>query len=168
MPKEIAPPTPFDRALRLLAARARTEVELDRALARKGVQADDRKSALARLRELGYMDDAAVASGRARSLIGRGASQRLAEKKLRSQGVQAVQARAAVAEAAEGQSERALVEQALARKLRGRPPKDDKERRRLFRALLQQGHRASLVSQALKLSEEVQEVFDDEPVEDAE
>jgi regulatory protein len=168
VPREIAPPTTLDRALRLLAVRARTEAELDRALERKGVPAEERQTALARLRELGYMDDAAVAEGRARSLIGRGASQRLAEKKLRSQGVQAVQARAAVAEAAEGQSERALVEQALARRLRGRPPKDEKERRRLFRALVQQGHRASLVSQALKLSEEVQEVLDDESVEDAE
>ena len=155
-------PTPLDRALKLLAVRARTEVELDRALARRGVSQGDRASALARLRELGYMDDALVASGRARSLLGQGVAPRLAEKKLRLQGVQAQVARSAVGEAAEGAGERALVEQSLARRLRGRPVRDEKERRRLFRALLQQGHRASLVAQVLKMQEEV---VDDAPPE---
>ncbi len=157
-------PTPLDRALRLLAVRARTAVELDRALLRAGVDAAARASALARLRELGYMDDAKVAAGRARSLVVKGFAPRMAERRLQSQGVLAGTAREAVAEAVEGADERALLDRALARRLRGRQVRDEKERRRLFRALVMQGHRPRLVADALRLAEEV---VDDVETEDA-
>jgi regulatory protein len=153
--RKTAPRTPLDRALRLLAARARTSAELDRALARAGVEARERAVALARLRELGYMDDAAVAHGRARSLLERGMAARLAERRLRSQGVGQDAAREAVAEAAEGASERAQLEKALERRLRGRAVRDDKERRRLFRSLVAQGHRPALVAAVLQMGDEV-------------
>src|SRR3989454_3278508 len=54
----------MDKALRLLALRSRTAQELDRALAKAGVASTDRESALARLRELGYIDDREVARAR--------------------------------------------------------------------------------------------------------
>ncbi|HWE25617.1 MAG TPA: RecX family transcriptional regulator, partial [Myxococcales bacterium] len=78
--------SPLDRALRLLARRAYTQQELRVALARAGVDEPERESAVARLRELGYMDDLEVARARARTLLERGAAARLAERKLGDQG----------------------------------------------------------------------------------
>jgi regulatory protein len=141
--------TPLDRALRLLARRAYTAAEMDVALARKGVSEGERAEAVARLRELGYMDDLEVARARARSLLGRGAAPRLAERRLGEQGVTAAQARAAVSEAAGGATEAELLERALRGSLRGRAPAGDKERRRLFRALVAKGHRPAQVARAL-------------------
>lgn len=126
-------------------------VELERALQRAGVEAADRASAVARLRELGYMDDAQVAAARARTLLGQGASPRFVQQRLRMQGVAGETAKAATTEAGEGITERQLIERALDKKLRGRVPRDEKERARLYRALAGKGHRPSLVAEALKL-----------------
>ena len=144
--------TPLDRALRLLARRAYTALEMEAALARAGVEERERAEAVARLRELGYMDDLEVARTRARTLLGRGAAPRLAERRLGEQGVDAAQARAAVGEAAQGASEAELLERALRKVLRGRAPGGDKERRRVFRALVAKGHRPAQVARALGIS----------------
>ena len=131
--------TALDRALELLARKAY-------------VPEGERAEAVARLRELGYMDDMEVARGRARTLLGRGAAPGLAERRPGEQGVGAAQARAAVGEAAQGACEAELLERALRRVLRGRAPAGDKERRRIFRALVAKGHRPSLVAGALGFS----------------
>ncbi len=144
--------TPLDRALRLLARRAHTALEMDKALEKAGVPEGERAEAVARLRELGYMDDLEVARARARTLLGRGAAPRLAERRLGEQGVGAAQARAAVGEAAQGATEAELLERALQRMLRGRAPAGDKERRRAFRALVAKGHRPAQVARALGLT----------------
>ena len=144
--------TPLDKALRLLARRAYTEKEMDAALGRAGVPEGQRAEAVARLRDLGYMDDLEVAQARARTLLGRGAAARLAERKLGEQGVGTAQARAAVGEAAQGASEAELLERALHKVLRGRAPAGDKERRRAFRALVAKGHRPAQVARALGIS----------------
>ena len=136
----------------MLARRPYTQHELHAALSRAGVGEADRESALARLRELGYMDDLEVARGRARTLLERGAAPRLAERKLGEQGVGAAQARVAVDEAAQGANEPELLARALRKVLRGRAPASDKERRRAFRALVAKGHRPSQVASALGLS----------------
>lgn len=141
--------TPLDRALKLLARRAYTALEMDKALEGAGTSEAERAETLARLRELGYMDDLEVARARARTLLGRGAAARLAERRLSEQGVDAAQARAAVGEAAEGATEVELLERALRGMLRGRAPAGDKERRRAFRALVAKGHRPSQVARAL-------------------
>ncbi|HEX9603783.1 MAG TPA: RecX family transcriptional regulator [Myxococcales bacterium] len=144
--------TPLDRALRLLARKAHTALEMDKALAKAGVSEAERAEAVARLRELGYMDDLEVARARARTLLGRGAAPRLAERRLGEQGVGAAQARAAVGEAAQGATEAELLERALQKMLRGRAPAGDKERRRAFRALVAKGHRPAQVARALGLT----------------
>jgi len=144
--------TAVDRALRLLARKARTEKEMHLALEKAGVSEGERAEAVARLRELGYMDDMEVARGRARTLLGRGAAPGLAERRLGEQGVGAAQARAAVVEAAQGASEAELLERALHKMLRGRAPAGDKERRRAFRALVAKGHRPAQVARALGIS----------------
>ena len=152
MPKPAV--TALDRALRLLAARARTAAELERALARAGHPDEERASAMARLRELGYMDDATVAEGRARTLLASGVAPRLTTRRLLSQGVAAPTARAAIEAAAEGADEEALVARAVEKALRGREPRGDEERHRLLRRLVGKGHRPSLVAKALGLGDD--------------
>src|SRR6266446_4907303 len=127
--------TALDRALRLLARKAYTASEMEKALEKAGVSAKEREGAVARLRELGYMDDLEVARARARTLLGRGAAPRLAERRLGEQGA----------------GEADLLDRALRKVLHGRAPAGDRERRRAFRALVAKGHRPAQVARALGL-----------------
>lgn len=142
-------PSALEKAFKLLAARSRTAQELDRALQRAKVSEEDRKSALARLSELGYMDDRETARARARTLIERGTGPRLAERKLAAQGIADQDARSAVDEAKGEAGEDELAARALQRRLRGRTPRDEKEKRRLLRALIAKGHRPGAAARAL-------------------
>jgi regulatory protein len=100
---------------------------------------------VARLRELGYMDDREVAAARARSLTERGDGPRKIAHRLQSQGIEAKEARAA-AEGARG--EKSEIELAKAA-LRGRVPHDDRERRKLLRQLIARGHRPGIAARAV-------------------
>jgi len=140
---------PFDKALRLLGHRSRTAAELDQALDRAGIPVPERESALARLKELGYINDAETARVRARTRVGQGDAPRLAARKLQAQGVAESVALAAAAEATEGAGEEELAARALRRRLRGRQPVDEREQRRLFRALVAKGHRPAAAAKAL-------------------
>ena len=144
-------PTALDKALQLLAARSRTVQELEAALHRAGYPDDERKSALARLRELGYMDDREVARARARTRVLSGDAPRMAARRLEAQGVPGSIAQEAAREAAGEAGEEELAARALQRKLRGRAPRDDRERQRLFRALVAKGHRAQVVARLLDI-----------------
>ena len=53
-----------------MTRRAYTAAEMQAALEKAGVSAGERAEAVARLRELGYMDDLEVARTRARTLLG--------------------------------------------------------------------------------------------------
>ena len=143
---------PLDRALRMLARKAYTAVEMDRALEKAGVGEQQRVETVARLRELGYIDDLEVARARARTLLDRGAATGSIERRLGEQGVAEAQARAAAGEAAGGASEAELLDRALRKRLRGRAPGGEKERRRVFRALVAKGHRPAQVARALGIS----------------
>ncbi|HYG68088.1 MAG TPA: RecX family transcriptional regulator, partial [Anaeromyxobacteraceae bacterium] len=95
------PATPLERgkalALRFLAARARTEAQV-RARLTKAELDEVADEVVAWLRGLGYLDDAAYARARARSLVARGrAGPRLAERRLLAAGIPSASARAAVA-----------------------------------------------------------------------
>ena len=153
--------TPFDRAIRLLALRARTAVEVDRALEKAGIDAEARESTLARLRELGYLSDREVARARAHTRIGRGDAPRLLVKKLEAQGIEASEAREAAAEAAQGAGAEELALRALQRRLRGRQPADMREKHRLLRWLSANGHRPSAVAKATGIEWESHDETDD-------
>jgi regulatory protein len=152
---------PLKLALTLLAARSRTEAELLRALARKGVEPGPAHAAVARLVELRYMDDRQVAASRARSLVERGEAPRRAAQRLVRQGVAEASAAAAAADAREGASDDELAARALRRRLRGRPPADEAERRRLFRGLVGKGHRPAAAARALGLTWDGADEVDD-------
>ena len=137
------------RALRMLAARPRTEAQIRERLARAGF-AEEVPDVVEWLRRLGYLDDAAYARDRARSLVAPGRlGPRLAEARLVAAGVPRDAARRAVGEAL-GQDElsrcRTLAER------RARAPLatlDDRARARLGRFLLGRGFSGRAVSAAL-------------------
>lgn len=56
-------------ALKLLSARGRSRLELDRLLERRGHPAEERSRAIDRVSQLGYLDDAKLAHARAASLL---------------------------------------------------------------------------------------------------
>jgi regulatory protein len=154
-------PSALDRALKLLARRPRTALELDRALEKAGVPDGDRQTALARLRELGYINDPETARMRARRRVGSGEAPRLLARRLEAQGIEASVAREATAEAADGAGEEELIAQALQRRLRGREPADMREKQRLVRALAAKGHSPSAVARALGMVWEGDDDTDD-------
>ncbi len=115
-------PDALQKALKLLAARQRTEQELRKAL--QAFPQAEVDSALARAKELGYINDRETARARARTRVGQGEAPRLAAKRLAAQGIAAADARAAAGEAAEGAGDDELAARALYRRLRGRKPAD--------------------------------------------
>ncbi|MCA1827966.1 MAG: regulatory protein RecX [Myxococcales bacterium] len=146
--------------MKLLAMRARTEAELDRALQRANIPETDRKAALARLRELGYMDDREVARVRAKRSIERGEGARLTALRLSAQGVKSADARSAIEEAKGEADDDELARTALLKRLKGRKPKDDREKQKLLRALIAKGHRPAAAARALGLEWEGDEEID--------
>jgi regulatory protein len=152
---------PLEKALKLLAVRSRTAEELLRALEKAGIAEAERKSALARVRELGYINDGETARTRAKTRVALGDAPRLVARKLASQGIAEGEARAAAREAAEGVSEEELASRALERRLRGRKPSDSREKRRHFRALVAKGHPPAAAAKALGLDWEGTDESDD-------
>lgn len=141
----------WQKALKLLAARQRTELELRKAL--QAFPAAEVDSALARAKELGYINDRETARARARTRVGQGEAPRLAAKKLAAQGIALGDARGAASEAAEGAGEDELAARALDRRLRGRKqPASEREKLRLLRALIAKGHRPSVAARALGMT----------------
>ena len=136
------------KALKLLASRQRTQRELELALTRAKVPAAERKAAVARVKELGYLDDSEVARSRARTLLGKGIAPRFATRRLAAQGIAVTAAKAATEEAAEGTSEDELARTALQRKLRGRTP-DAAMKQKLLRQLTAKGHKPTVVARIL-------------------
>jgi regulatory protein len=93
-------------ALRALHVRDRTAAELDARLAARGVDAEERAEALARLERAGYLDDDRFARLRAEQLAGRGSGDALIRHDLEGRGVAAEHVDAALA-ALEPERERA-------------------------------------------------------------
>src|SRR5256885_9344927 len=110
----------FDAALKLLAARSRTEAELRRGLLSREYAPGEVESAVARVRELGYLDEGEVARARARSLLGCSAAPRLAARRLEAQGIDPALARTAVDAEAGEEGEAGLLERALQGRVKGR------------------------------------------------
>jgi regulatory protein len=137
------------RALRLLAARPRTEAQLRDRLVRAGFP-EEAGGVVEWLRGLGYLDDAAFARDRARLLVAPGRlGPRLAERRLAASGIPREDARRAVADAL-GADETARCRHLAERRAR-RPiaDLDDRERARLGRFLLGRGFSGRAVSSAL-------------------
>lgn len=107
-------PKAQDYAIKLLGHRARSEVELRRRLEAKGFAAEEIDAAMARLKELRYLDDQAFAESKAESLVqSERKGPRLAVHKLEVAGIAEGQAEAAVDAARQGATEKELALKAL-------------------------------------------------------
>lgn len=148
-------------ALRYLATCARTEAQVRARLA-KAELAAEADAVIAWLSRLGYLDDAAYARARARALVAPGKlGPRLAERRLRTAGIDAGPARAAVAAALAEAGEGAAGEVALCRALAERRARtaelaglDARARGRLARFLVGRGFSGSVVARVLGIWED--------------
>jgi regulatory protein len=144
---------PFAAALRLLTKREHSIRELADRLRRKGFDEAACSAAIARCRELGYVDDARFVRSRARQLLqsGRAVGQRLLLD-LQQHGIAEEQAREVIAEM-EGEFPPAGIMQAL---LERRFPHfnyqaaDDRERRRVVNYFLRRGFALASVLDLVK------------------
>jgi regulatory protein len=136
--------------LRLLTQRARTRSELAQALARRGVPADAAAQVLARLTEVGLIDDAATAD----SFVlhqhhERGLSRRAVAAKLRGRGVDEETVRSALGQIG-AESEQAAAVHLVRRKLRSLDGLEPQVRsRRIFGLLARRGYSVEVALRAL-------------------
>jgi regulatory protein len=144
----------YDRALNMLAFRARSSAELGRALVRKGEPRELVDTAVARLVEQGLLDDAAFAQSFTRSkVIGAGQSKRRVQQDLARKGVARAVTDVAIATVfeEEGVDQTAVVEQAARKKLRSLLKLDPVvRRRRLYAFLARRGYDGDDVRRAME------------------
>jgi len=142
--REAAVLATYDRALNMLALRARSARELRRQLVRKGEPADQVDAAVGRLLAAGLLDDGAFARQFARSkAVGAGMSRRRIQQELTRRGVARETGDDAIADvfAEEALDEGAVVEHAARKKLRSLANLDaETRRRRLYAYLARRGY----------------------------
>ena len=134
----------YDRALNMLAFRARSSSELARSLVRKGEEKAHVDWAIARLQEQGLLDDAAFARAFTRSkVVGGNQSRRRVEQELARKGVARTVAGEAIDAVFEDEAvdQRAIVEEAARKKLRSLTGLEPAvQRRRLYAFLARRGY----------------------------
>jgi regulatory protein len=144
----------YDRALDMLASRARSVVELRRMLLRKGEPAGDVDAAIERLRGAGLLDDASYARQLARSkALGAGQSRRRIGQELAKKGVTRTVADAAIAEVFEEESvdEAATIERVARKKLKTLAKLDvGTQKRRLYVFLARRGYDSDAIGTTLR------------------
>jgi regulatory protein len=144
-------PSAYVEGLRLLARRELSEAQIRQRLARRGYPPDEIDTAVLRLQGERALDDerAAGAIARTQANLKRRGHARVVQEIERA-GIAKAVARRAADEAYEEVDADALIEEALARRLRGRTAiADDRERARLYRYLVGQGFDADRVLHAL-------------------
>jgi len=134
----------YDRALNMLAFRARSSSELARSLVRKGEEKAHVDWAIARLQEQGLLDDAAFARAFTRSkVVGGKQSRRRVEQELARKGVARTVAGEAIDDVFEDEAvdQRSIVEEAARKKLRSLAGLEPAvQRRRLYAFLARRGY----------------------------
>jgi regulatory protein len=134
----------YDRALNMLAFRARSSSELARLLQRKGEERPHVDWAMARLKEQGLLDDAAFARSFARSKVVDGKqSRRRVQQDLGRKGVSRTLTDEAIATVFEEEAvdQRSIVEEAARKKLRALAGLEPAvQRRRLYGFLARRGY----------------------------
>ncbi|NSW55686.1 MAG: regulatory protein RecX [Armatimonadetes bacterium] len=138
-------------ALRLLKVRGRSQRELERSLARRGFSPEVVSATLAKLENLGFVDDASFARDRTRSLLRRHIGRQGLLYRLRESGVSEEVARGAVAEALEGVDDVQRATEALTKRLRRWEDLPvEKRRARAYQHLYRLGFDPDTISSALK------------------
>ena len=143
----------YDRALNMLAFRARSSAELARALMRKGAERSIVDRTIARLQEQGLLDDAAFAQSFTRAkVLGANQSRRRVQQHLARKGVAREVSDAAIAAVfqEEGVDQRELVEAAARKKLRTLAKQEPAvRRRRLYAFLARRGYDGDDIRRAM-------------------
>ena len=158
MPRAQAPEpkaTAYVDGLRMLGRRELSEAQVRQRLARKGHQPDEIDAAVDRLRQERAIDDARVAEAIAHTetTVRRRGKLRV-RRQIEQAGIAPAIARHAINEVFGGIDDAALLEEALARRLKGRDRlADEAEFRRLFRYLVGQGFEPDQVMAILKKHE---------------
>jgi regulatory protein len=144
----------YDRALNMLAFRARSSAELARLLVRKGEPKELVERAVGRLQEQGLLDDAAFAQSFTRSkVLGARQSKRRVQQGLAKKGVARDVSDAAIATVfeEEGVDQSAVVEAAARKKLRSLVRLEPAvRRRRLYAFLARRGYDADDVRKVME------------------
>jgi regulatory protein len=144
----------YDRALNMLAFRARSSAELARALVRKGEEKEHVDRAVARLQEQGLLDDGAFAQSFTRAkVLGANQSRRRVQQELARKGVARDVSDAAIETVfeEEGVDQRELVEQAARKKLRSLTKLEPAvRRRRLYAFLARRGYDGEDIRKAME------------------
>jgi regulatory protein len=143
----------YDRALNLLAFRARSARELQRRLVQKGVTAERADRVIAKLREAGLIDDADFARQLTRSKMSTGTSRRRVHQELFKRGVPREVADEAVEQVVEeeGLNDAESIERIARKKWRTLHRLDDPtRRRRLFAFLARRGFDSDDVSRVVR------------------
>jgi len=145
--------SPFDCSLRVLSLRDHSEAELRRKLKEKGYQEEEIEESIARVKALGYIDDARFARSFASSAIrnGRGYGARL-KLELTRRGVAAGIVAEVMGEISEEFSESELLAGTMARRYAGFDPETatDKEKRKVVGYLQRKGFSLSAIFRQLK------------------
>ena len=152
--REAAVVATYDRALNMLALRARSAAELRRLLVRKGEPADLVDAAIERLLRAGFLDDESFARQFARSkLLGAGLSRRRVQQELARRGVAREVAESALADvvAEEQVDEEQGLERVARKKLESLERLDPAtQRRRLYAFLARRGYDSDDITRTLR------------------
>jgi regulatory protein len=156
----------YDRALNLLAFRARSARELERRLTMKGESRERAQRVIEKLRVVGLINDADFARQVARSKVSGGASKRRLQQELFKRGVARDVADPAVAEVLEDESvdEVAVAERIARKRLPSLASADAAtQRRRLYAFLARRGHDSETIRTVMDrvLSDDRDAVADD-------
>jgi regulatory protein len=143
----------FQRALNILSARPRSEAQLrERLLAKEWADAELVDQCIARLKELGYVNDATFAESYANyRMVARPVGRQRLARELALKKVARQTIDRALDQAFEETSEEALIDRALAKRLRahGRPT-DRQSAKRLFDHLMRLGFGYDLIVRKLR------------------
>jgi len=155
----------YDRALNMLALRARSSSELARSLVRKGEEKPHVDWAIARLLEQGLLDDAAFARALTRSrVVGGKRSRRRVEQELARKGVSRTVAGEEIDDVFEDEAvdQRAIVEEAARKKLRSLAGLEPAvQRRRLYAFLARRGYDLDDIRAAIAAAGSTESAEDD-------
>ena len=160
--KEV-PPDPLTAALRMLARRPYSLAEMRRALEKKYPDSNQVRRAIARLRELRYLDDKKFAEHYASSLArNRAYGRQRIRRELKAKLVDYRQIEPALAQAFEETSEPDLLEQTLEKKVRTlRLPLTRAKLAALCQSLLRRGFRSDDIMKAVRARPELRPLAQD-------
>ncbi|HEY0873343.1 MAG TPA: regulatory protein RecX [Vicinamibacterales bacterium] len=142
----------YSDGLALLARRELSVAQLRERLLDREHSADETEDAIARLLETGALNDGRVARAYARTAAKvKGRGRLRVTRELQALGIARDVIAEAVAEVFGDLDERALIDRAIQKKLRGgRKPSTIQERARLYQFLIRQGFSPAAVSAAMK------------------